>query len=72
MTAQGSAVMRVQRAIANPRTSVAQIRSIARELPNVGLEDALAIVLALLDREPHSFSGAGAVGGSVGGRSSSR
>lgn len=47
--------MRLQRAIANPRTSATQIRTIARELPSVGLEDALAIVLALLDREPHSF-----------------
>jgi hypothetical protein len=47
-------------AIANPRTSAAQIRAIARELPQVGLEDALAIVLALLDREPQSFSRAAA------------
>jgi hypothetical protein len=60
MTAQGSAVVRLQRAIANPRTSAAQIRAIARELPRVGLEDALAIVLALLDREPQSFPRAAA------------
>jgi hypothetical protein len=59
--------MRLQRAIANPRTSAAQIRAIARELPQVGLEDALAIVLALLDREPQSFSRA-AVGSSAGAR----
>jgi hypothetical protein len=52
--------MRLQRAIANPRTSAAQIRAIARELPQVGLEDALAIVLALLEREPQSFSRAAA------------
>jgi hypothetical protein len=60
MTAQGSAVVRLQRAIANPRTSAAQIRAIARELPTVGLEDALAIVLALLDREPQAFPRAAA------------
>ena len=56
MTADGSAVMRLQRTIANPRTSAAQIRAIAAELPTIGLEDALAITLALLDREPHTFS----------------
>ena len=48
--------MRLQRALANPRTSAAQIRAIASELPTIGLEDALAILLALLDREPQSFS----------------
>jgi hypothetical protein len=56
MTSDGSAVMRLQRALANPRTSAAQIRAVAAELPTVGLEDALAILLALLDREPQSFS----------------
>jgi hypothetical protein len=60
MTSQGSAVIRLQRAIANPNTSAMQIRAIARELPAVGLEDALAIVLALLEREPGSFSRTGA------------
>jgi hypothetical protein len=48
--------MRLQRALANPRTSGAQIRAIAAELPQVGLEDALAITLGLLDREPDSIS----------------
>jgi len=48
--------MRLQRALANPRTSGAQIRAIAAELPQVGLEDALAITLGLLDREPATFS----------------
>jgi hypothetical protein len=52
--------MRLQRAIANPNTSATQIRAIARELPTVGLEDALAIALALLEREPGSFSKTGA------------
>ena len=34
-----------------------QIRAIAAEIPYpVGLEDALAILLALLDREPQTFS----------------
>src|SRR5450755_4127842 len=60
MTSAGSAVIRLQCALANPRTWGAQIRAIARELPQVGLEDALAIVLALLDREPQSFSRAAA------------
>jgi hypothetical protein len=55
MTSEGSAVSRLQRAIANPRTSATQIRTIAAELPRVGLEDALAIVLALYDREPASY-----------------
>jgi hypothetical protein len=56
MTSDGSAVMRLQRALANPRTSASQIRAVASELPTIGLEDALAILLALLDREPQSFS----------------
>jgi hypothetical protein len=56
MTSQGSAVLRLQRALTNPRTSAALIRAIASELPTIGLEDALAILLALLDREPASFS----------------
>ena len=56
MTSDGSAVMRLQRALANPRTSASQIRAIASELPRIGLEDALAILLALLDREPQTFS----------------
>lgn len=56
MTSDGSAVTRLQRALANPRTSAAQIRAVASELPTVCLEDALAILLALLDREPQSFS----------------
>ena len=48
--------MRLQRALANPRTSGTQIRAIAAELPQIGLEDALAITLGLLDREPAVFS----------------
>jgi hypothetical protein len=56
MTSDGSAVTRLQRALANPRTSAAQIRAVASELPTTGLEDALAILLAIFDREPRSFS----------------
>jgi hypothetical protein len=56
MTSEGSAVTRLKSALANPRTSASQIRAIALELPTVGLEDALAILLALLDREPQTFS----------------
>jgi hypothetical protein len=59
-TSDGPAVMRLQRAIANPRATGAQIRAIASELPQIRLEDALAILLALLDREPQSFERAGA------------
>jgi hypothetical protein len=43
MTSEGSTVTRLQRAIANPNTSAMQIRAIARELPTVGLEDALGL-----------------------------
>jgi hypothetical protein len=56
MTSEGSPVTRLRRALANPRTNATQIRAIALELPTVGLEDALAILLALLDREPQTFS----------------
>lgn len=48
--------MRLQRVLANPRASPTQIRAIAAELPSIGLEDALAILLALLDRAPQTFS----------------
>ena len=51
---------RLERAIANPRATGAQIRAIAAELPQIDLENALAILLALLDREPQSFERAGA------------
>ena len=56
MTSDGSAVTRLKRALENPRASATQIRAVAAELPTVGLEDALAILLALLEREPHTFS----------------
>jgi hypothetical protein len=48
--------MRLQRVLATPGSSALQIRAVASELPHIGLEDALAILLALLDREPHTFS----------------
>lgn len=61
MTSDGSAITRLRRAIANPRASAMQIRAIAAELPGpVALEDALAILLALIDREPQTFSRAAA------------
>jgi hypothetical protein len=56
MTADGSAVIRPQRVLASPGSSALQIRAVAAELPRIGLEDALAIMLALSDREPHTFS----------------
>jgi hypothetical protein len=56
MGTDGSAIIRLQRALAMPNSTGLQIRAIAAELPCVGLEDALAILLALLDREPDSFS----------------
>jgi hypothetical protein len=44
----------------NPEAPRAQILAIPSELPQIGLEDALAILLALLDREPQAFRHAGA------------
>jgi hypothetical protein len=55
MTSQGSAITRLHRVIASPGTTAVQIRAAAAELPRVGLEDALAILLALYDREPTSY-----------------
>ena len=61
MTSEGSAITRLHRAIANPRASAVQIRAIVAELPGpVSLEDALAILLVLLDREPETFPRAAA------------
>jgi hypothetical protein len=60
MTSDGSAI-RLKRALANERCTATQIRALVAELPGpVGLEDALAILLALLDREPETFSRAAA------------
>jgi len=65
MTGDGSAIARLQRALANERCSATQIRALVAELPApVGLEDALAILLAFLDREPATFSRAAARFGS--------
>jgi hypothetical protein len=65
MTSDGSATVRLQRALANERCSAAQIRALVAELAGpVGLEDALTILLALLDREPTTFSRAAARWGS--------
>ena len=61
MTSDGSAIVRLKRALANDRCTAVQIRALVAELPGpVGLEDALAILLALLDREPETFSRAAA------------
>jgi hypothetical protein len=61
MTSDGSAITRLHRALANPRASAMQIRTIVAELPGpVGLEDALATLLAILDREPETFPRAAA------------
>ena len=60
MTSQGSAITRLYRVIASPGTSALQIRAAAAELPSVGLEDALAILLALHDREPTTYPRAAA------------
>ena len=65
MTSDGSAIVRLRRALANERCSAAQIRALVAELPRApALEDALAILLALLDREPDTFSRAAARWGS--------
>jgi hypothetical protein len=47
--------MRLQWTLAAPNASAVQIRAAALEVPHVALEDALAILLALLEREPHTF-----------------
>lgn len=59
MTSEGHAVTRLDRAL--ERGSPAQIRAIVAELPRPpGLEDALAICLALLAREPATYPRAAA------------
>ena len=59
MTSDGHAVTRLRRAL--ERGTANQIRAIVAELPRpVGLEDALAICLVLLDREPETYPRAGA------------
>ena len=59
MTSQGHALTRLQRAL--ERGTANQIRAIVAELPRPpGLEDALAICLALLDREPETYPRAAA------------
>ncbi|MGI8559414.1 MAG: hypothetical protein ACR2ND_14115 [Solirubrobacteraceae bacterium] len=65
MTAEPNAVVRLRRALENDRCTVTQIRAIVAELPRPpGLEDALAILLALLDREPATYPRAAARWGS--------
>ena len=58
MTSQGSAYARFTRALRSG--SPGRIRLAASELPQITLEDALAICLCFLDREPASFSRAAA------------
>ncbi len=59
MTSQGHAVTRLQRAI--ERGTPTQIRAIVAELPRPpALEEALAICLAFLDREPETYPRAAA------------
>lgn len=59
MTSDGHALTRLHRAL--ERGSANQIRAIVAELPRPpGLEDALAICLALLDREPETYPRAAA------------
>jgi hypothetical protein len=59
MTADGHALIRLRRAL--ERGSANQIRAIVAELPRPpGLEDALGICLALLDREPETYPRAAA------------
>lgn len=59
MTSQGHALTRLQRAL--ERGTANQIRVIVAELPRPpGLEDALAICLALLEREPETYPRAAA------------
>jgi len=59
VTSDGHALTRLCRAL--ERGSADQIRAIVAELPRPpGLEDALAICLALLDREPETYPRAAA------------
>jgi hypothetical protein len=58
VTSDGHAITRLHRAL--ERGSANQICAIAAELPRIGLEDALAICLALLDREPETYPRAAA------------
>jgi hypothetical protein len=59
MTAEGHALTRLKRAI--ERGPAVQIRAIVAELPRPPeLEDALAICLAFLDREPETYPRAAA------------
>ena len=59
MTSDGHALTRLRHAL--ERGTANQIRAIVAELPRpVGLEDALAICLALLDREPETYPRAAA------------
>lgn len=65
MTAEPHAVVRLRRALESERCTANQIRAIVAELPRPpGLEDALAILLALLDREPDTYPRAAARWGS--------
>jgi hypothetical protein len=59
VTSQGHALTRLRHAL--ERGTANQIRAIVAELPRPpGLEDALAICLALLDREPETYPRAAA------------
>ena len=65
MTSDGSAIARLQRLIGTDRGTGNQIRALVAELPRPpDLELALAICLALLDREPAVYPRAAARWGS--------
>jgi hypothetical protein len=65
MTSDGQAISRLQRLITSDRGTVNQIRALVAELPTrPDLELALAILLALLDREPDTWPRAAARWGS--------
>jgi hypothetical protein len=65
VTAEPHAVVRLRRALESDRCTADQIRAIVAELPRPpGLEDALRMLLALLDREPATYPRAAARWGS--------
>ena len=65
MTSDGHAIIRLQRLLASGRGTSEQIRLLVSELPRrPDLELALAICLALLDREPAVYPRAAARWGS--------
>lgn len=65
MASDGHAIVCLRRVLASPAATAAQIRSVAAELPRIGLEDALAILLACWTASPRRSHGGRTVGFAV-------